>query len=87
MAVTEVTIDEDQDVISFVVRGSLRLMLKYTLTEVGLVCSKSMSNDRASFDVSIATIFQGNSLDYIANVVKEYTIEVESLTVKKSPLT
>jgi hypothetical protein len=28
--------------------------------------------------VPIATIFQGNSLDYTANVVKEYTIEVES---------
>ncbi len=80
MAVTEVTIDEDQDVISFVVRGSFAeadAKIKADGTEVWSG-SKSMSNDRASFDVSIATIFQGNSLDYTANVVKEYTIEVES---------
>ena len=80
MAVTEVTIDEDQDVISFVVRGSFAeadAKIYADGTEVWSG-SKSMSNDRASFDVSIATIFQGNSLDYTANVVKEYTIEVES---------
>ena len=80
MAVTEVTIDEDQDVISFVVRGSFAeadAKIYADGTEVWSG-SKSMSNDRASFDVSIATIFQGNSLDYTANVVKEYTIEVGS---------
>ena len=30
-----------------------------------------MSNDRVEFDVSIESIFQGNSLDYTANVVKD----------------
>ena len=80
MAVTEVTIDEDQDVISFVVRGSFAEADAKIYADGIEVWSgsKSMSNDRASFDVSIATIFQGNSLDYTANVVKEYTIEVES---------
>ena len=80
MAVTEITIDEDEDVISFVVRGSFseadaKVYADGTEVWAG---SKSMANDRASFDVSISTIFQGNSLDYTANVVKEYTIEVES---------
>jgi hypothetical protein len=80
MAVTEVSIDEDEDVISFVVRGSFseadaKIFADSTEVWSG---SKSMSNDRASFDVPIATIFQGNSLDYTANVVKDYTIEVES---------
>ena len=80
MAVTEVTIDEDQDVISFVVRGSFAEADAKVYADGTEVWSgsKSMSNDRASFDVSIATIFQGNSLDYTANVVKEYNIEVES---------
>jgi hypothetical protein len=80
MAVTEVTIDEDQDVISFVVRGSFAEADAKIYSDGIEVWSgsKSMSNDRASFDVPIATIFQGNSLDYTANVVKEYTIEVES---------
>ena len=80
MAVTEVTIDEDQDVISFVVRGSFAEADAKIYSDGIEVWSgsKSMSNDRASFDVPISTIFQGNSLDYTANVVKEYTIEVES---------
>ena len=80
MAITEVSIDEDEDVISFVVRGSFSdADAKIYAAGVEVWSgSKSMSNDRASFDVSIKTIFQGNSLDYTANVVKEYTIEVES---------
>ena len=80
MAITEVSIDEDQDVISFVVRGSFSDADAKIYAAGAEVWSgsKSMSNDRASFDVSIETIFQGNSLDYTANVVKEYTIEVES---------
>ena len=80
MAVTEITIDEDEDVISFVVRGSFSEADAKVYADGTEVWSgsKSMANDRASFDVSISTIFQGNSLDYTANVVKEYTIEVES---------
>ena len=80
MAVTEITIDEDEDVISFIVRGSFSEADAKVYADGTEVWSgsKSMANDRASFDVSISTIFQGNSLDYTANVVKEYTIEVES---------
>ena len=80
MAVTEISIDEDEDTISFVVRGSFSDADAkiYVDGEQVWSGSKSMNNDRASFDVPIATIFQGNSLDYTANVVKEYTIEVES---------
>ena len=80
MAVTEITIDEDEDVISFIVRGSFSEADAKVYADGTEVWSgsKSMANDRASFDVPISTIFQGNSLDYTANVVKEYTIEVES---------
>ena len=80
MAVTEISIDEDQDTISFVVRGSFSDADAKIFVDGEQVWSgsKSMNNDRASFDVSIASIFQGNSLDYTANVVKEYSIEVES---------
>ncbi len=80
MAVTEISIDEDQDTISFVVRGSFSDADAKIFVDGEQVWSgsKSMSNDRASFDVSIESIFQGNSLDYTANVVKEYSIEVES---------
>ena len=80
MAITDVSINEKDNEISFVVRGSFSeadAVIYVDGTEVWSD-SKSISNDRASFDVSIATIFQGNSLDYTANVVKEYTIEVES---------
>ena len=80
MAITEISINEKDDEISFVVRGSFSEADAKIYADGAEVWSgsKSMSNDRASFDVSIASIFQGNSLDYTANVVKEYTIEVES---------
>ena len=60
MAITEVSIDEDQDVISFVVRGSFSDADAKIYAAGAEVWSgsKSMSNDRASFDVSIETIFQ-----------------------------
>ena len=80
MAITEISINENDDEISFVVRGSFAEADAKIYADGIEVWSgsKSMSNDRASFDVSIETIFQGNSLDYTANVVKDYTIEVES---------
>ena len=80
MAITEINIDEDDDEISFVVRGSFSEADAVVYADGAEVWSgsKSMSNDRARFVVPIATIFMGNSLDYTANIVKEYTIEVES---------
>ena len=80
MAVTEISIDEDENLISFVVRGSFSDADAKIYADGVEVWSgsKSMSNDRASFDISISEIFQGNSLDYTANVVKEYTISVDS---------
>ena len=80
MAVTEISIDENQNTISFVVRGSFSEADAKIFVDDEQVWSgsKSMNNDRASFDVSLSSIFQGNSLDYTANVIKEYSIEVES---------
>ena len=80
MAITEINIDEEDNEISFVVRGSFSeadAVVYADGTEVWSG-SKSMSNDRARFVVPIDAIFMGNSLDYTANIVKEYTIEVES---------
>ena len=75
MAITEINIDEEDDEISFVIRGSFSeadAVVYADGTEVWSG-SKSMSNDRARFVVPIETIFMGNSLDYTANIVKEYT--------------
>ena len=76
MAVTEISIDEDQDTISFVVRGSFSDADAKIFVDGEQVWSgsKSMNNDRASF-VSIVSIFR--NFDYTANVVKEYSL-VES---------
>ena len=55
MAVTEISIDEDEDLISFVVRGSFSDADAKIYADGVEVWSgsKSMSNDRASFDISI----------------------------------
>ncbi len=86
MAITEVNIDEDDNELSFVVRGSFsEADAKIFSDDVEVWSgSKSLSNDRATFYVPLATIFSGNSLDYTANQIKDYTIEVTSSDNQKS---
>ena len=80
MAVTEVSLDEEDNELSFVVRGSFSEADAKILADNSEVWSgsKTLSNDRATFYIPISTIFSGNSLDYTANKIKDYTIEVTS---------
>ena len=80
MVVSEVSINEDEDELSFVVRGSTSSVDAKIFAGSQEVWdgSKSLSNDRATFYVPLDSIFVGNSLDYSQAVVKQYSIEVES---------
>lgn len=90
MAITEVSLNEDEDEISFVVRGSFSKadaqVFVDGVEEELWSSSKSLSNDRATFYIPIGSIFAGNALDYTATVVKQYTIEVESSDGQKSSI-
>lgn len=80
MAVTELTINEENDEISFLVRGSFSEASAeiYVDGESVWTGDKEMDNDVARFKVPISSIFDGNALDYRAQQVKSYTITVSS---------
>ena len=80
MAVTELTINEENNEISFLVRGSFSEASAeiYVDGESVWTGDKEMDNDVARFKVPISSIFDGNALDYRAQQVKEYTITVSS---------
>ena len=80
MVISEVSVNEDEDELSFVVRGSTSSVDAKIFAGSQEVWdgSKSLSNDRATFYIPLDSIFVGNSLDYSASVIKQYSIEVES---------
>ena len=80
MAVTELTINEENNEISFLVRGSFSEATAeiYVDGESVWTGDKEMDNDVARFKVPISSIFDGNALDYRAQQVKSYTITVSS---------
>ena len=80
MAVTELTINEENNEISFLVRGSFSEASAeiYVDGESVWTGDKEMDNDVARFKVPISSIFDGNALDYRAQQVKSYTITVSS---------
>jgi len=80
MVISEVSVNEDENELSFVVRGSTSSVDAkiFAGSEEVWDGSKSLSNDRARFYVPLDSIFVGNSLDYSASVIKQYSIEVES---------
>jgi len=80
MAVTELSIDETDNEISFLVRGSFAEASAEIFVDGNSVWSgdKDMDNDVARFKVPISTIFDGNALDYRAQSVKDYKITVSS---------
>jgi len=80
MVISEVSINEDEDELSFVVRGSTSSVDAKIFAGSQEVWdgSKSLSNDRATFYIPLDSIFVGNSLDYSASIIKQYSIEVES---------
>ena len=80
MVISELSLNEDENEFSFVVRGSTSEVDAkiFAGSEEIWDGSKSLSNDRATFYVPLETLFVGNSLDYSASVIKQYSIEVES---------
>ena len=80
MAVTELTINETDDQISFLVRGSFS-EANAEIFAAGVSVwtgEKELDNDVARFKVPISSIFDGNALDYRAQQIKEYSITVTS---------
>tara|TARA_B100000900_G_C20602420_1_gene726281 strand:- start:12197 stop:13447 length:1251 start_codon:yes stop_codon:yes gene_type:complete len=80
MAVTELTINENDDQISFLVRGSFS-EANAEIFAAGVSVwtgEKELDNDVARFKVPISSIFDGNALDYRAQQIKEYSITVTS---------
>lgn len=80
IAISELEINEEDNEISFLVRGSFS-EADATVNSGGEELwsdSKKLNNDRARFYIPIGTIFEGNALDYKAAEVKEYTITVTS---------
>ena len=80
MVITELSLNEDENEFSFVVRGSTSEVDAkiFAGSEEIWDSSKSLSNDRATFYVPLDTLFVGNSLNYDASIIKQYSIEVES---------
>ena len=80
MAVTELTINENDNEISFLVRGSFSEASAEIFVDGASVWTgdKELDNDVARFKVPISSIFQGNALDYRAQQVKAYSITVSS---------
>jgi hypothetical protein len=80
MAVTELSIDEADNQVSFLVRGSFSEASAEIFVDGTSVWSgdKEMDNDVARFKVPISSIFDGNALDYRAQSVKDYKITVSS---------
>ena len=90
--VSEISVNEDSNELSFVVRGSFSTASAEILFDGESVWSetKDMSNDRSKFTVPLATIFMGNSQDHLLSTVETYSIRVasnsgDSTTVDISP--
>ena len=90
--VSEISVNEDTNEFSFVVRGSFSSATSEILLgdESLWSESKDMSNDRSKFTVPLATIFMGNSQDHLLSTVNTYSIRVtansgDTSTVEISP--
>lgn len=78
--VSEISVNEDTNDFSFVVRGSFSSATAEILFGEETVWSESkdMSNDRSKFTVPLDTLFMGNSQDYTLTTVNTYSIRVAS---------
>ncbi|MDE0870076.1 MAG: hypothetical protein OSA21_07175, partial [Candidatus Poseidoniaceae archaeon] len=90
--VSEISVNEDSNELSFVVRGSFSSATAELLIDGESLWSESkdMSNDRTKFSVPLATIFIGNSQDHLLSTVNTYSIRVaantgDTSTVEISP--
>lgn len=78
--VSEISVNEDTNDFSFVVRGSFSSATAEILFGEETVWSESkdMSNDRSKFTVPLDTLFMGNSQDHTLTTVNTYSIRVAS---------
>jgi hypothetical protein len=80
--ISEVSVSEDSNELSFVVRGSFSSATgEILLGEESLWSgTKDISHDRVKFTVPLATIFMGNAQDHLLNAANTYSILVTSNT-------
>ena len=80
IGIYELSVSEESDELSFVVRGSFSSATGEILLEDEMIWSETLdlSNDRAKFSAPLSTIFMGNAQDHLLNDVNSYTITVTS---------
>jgi hypothetical protein len=78
--VSEISVNEDSNELSFVIRGSFSTATAEVLFDDESLWSQSkdMNNDRSKFTVSLDTIFKGNSQNHLSNTVNTYSIRATS---------
>ena len=80
IGISELSVSEESDELSFVVRGSFSSATGEILLDDEMIWSETLdlSNDRAKFSAPLSTIFLGNAQDHLLNDVNSYTITVTS---------
>ena len=80
MALTEIGLSEENDEITFYVRGAFDSATATIIldSEVLWTDTLSLSNDRAKFKAPLSAFFDGNAQDYTLSTLNTYTIEVTS---------
>ena len=80
MALTEITLSEESDVISFYARGTFDSATATISLDGEVIWSDelTLSNDRAKFKAPLSAFFDGNAQDYRLSTTKSYMIEVTS---------
>lgn len=80
MALTEISLSEESDVISFYARGTFDSATATISLDGEVIWSDTLSltNDRAKFKAPLSAFFDGNAQDYRLSSMKSYMIEVSS---------
>jgi len=80
IAITDVTIDEDNDELDFAIRGSFSSVDIEIQSEGEILWegSEDMANDLKRINIPIKDFFDGNTEDYDGKVLKTYTIHATS---------
>ena len=88
IGISEVSVSEESNELSFVVRGSFSSATGEILLGDESLWSETLdlSNDRAKFGVPLSTIFMGNSQDHLLNMENTYSIRVTSSSEDSSVL-
>ena len=88
VGVSDLSISEDKDELSFLVRGSFNsATASITANEIEVWSDSSeLSNDMHRFTVSLEDIFTTNSEDYSSNVLTDYQLTVTSSSDSSSTI-